>query len=199
MNASTGPERAAEFPGLSVLVEMIDGAVRRPDPEAITSTLREGLIEAIREKRCSLPQSVYEIDPAGYARRELYRSPGLGYSVVAMTWGPGQGTPVHDHGGLWCVEGVWHGALEISQYDVIAEQDERIRLRAGGSILAEAGSAGSLIPPREYHAIRNPRTDALAVSLHIYEAPIVTCSMFEPIEGEWYARCMKSLTTRSLD
>ncbi len=26
-----------------------------------------------------------------------------------MTWGPGQGTPLHDHAGIWCVEGVVEG------------------------------------------------------------------------------------------
>ena len=35
-----------------------------------------------------------------------------------MTWGPGQGTPVHDHGGLWCVEGVVEGQIAVTRYDV---------------------------------------------------------------------------------
>jgi predicted metal-dependent enzyme (double-stranded beta helix superfamily) len=123
-----------------------------------------------------------------YARRELYRSPGLGYSVVAMTWGPGQGTPVHDHSGLWCVEGVWDGELEIVQYELLEREGERFHFRAAGGMHAGPGSAGSLIPPHEYHTIRNASPDAVAVSLHIYKAPMECCSKFVPQSGEWFVR-----------
>ena len=77
-----------------------------------------------------------------------------------MTWGPGQGTPVHDHSGLWCVEGVWDGQLEITQYELLERDGERFRFRAAGGMHAGPGSAGSLIPPHEYHTIRNASPDA---------------------------------------
>ena len=35
-----------------------------------------------------------------------------------MVWQPGQQTPIHDHGGVWCVEGVYQGHMHITQYDV---------------------------------------------------------------------------------
>jgi hypothetical protein len=101
----------------------------------------------IRDREVQLPDCVYDPIADHYARRELYRSPRLGYSVVAMTWGPGQGTPIHDHSGLWCVEGVWDGQLEITQYETARDAtDERIRFRAAGGMQAGPGSAGSLIP-----------------------------------------------------
>ena len=116
-----------------------------------------------------------------------------------MTWGPGQGTPVHDHCDLWCVEGVWDGQLENAQYKLLERDGERFRFRAAGGIQAGPGSAGSLIPPHEYHSIRNTDPDAVAVSLHIYKAPMEGCSMFMPHDGEWYTRADKTLCTDAAD
>ena len=118
-----------------------------------------------------------------------------GYSVVAMTWGPGQGTPLHDHSGLWCVEGVWHGELEITQYELLEQAGERFRFRAAGGMHAGPGSAGSLIPPHEYHTIRNTSSDAIAVSLHIYQAEMACCTKFPPLNGEWFVREAAILTS----
>jgi len=53
---------------------------------------------------------------------------------------------------------------------------------------AGCGSAGSLIPPHEYHTIRNGSRDAIAISLHVYQAPLESCSRFAPQEGDWFVR-----------
>ena len=176
-----------DFPGRDKLVARLDEAVDRGDQHAVTAALRNCLCAMIRDRDVQLPDCVHDPIVDHYARRELYRSPQLGYSVVAMTWGPGQGTPLHDHSGLWCVEGVWHGELEITQYELLEHAGERFRFRAAGGIQAGPGSAGSLIPPHEYHTIRNTSTDAVAVSLHIYQAPMGCCAKFAHREGEWYA------------
>ena len=182
-----------DFPGHDKLVAALDAAVASGDEHAVTAALRNTLCRMIRDRDVQLPACVHDPIDDHYARREIYRSPELGYSVVAMTWGPGQGTPVHDHCGLWCVEGVWDGELEITQYELLESDGERVRFRAAGGMQAGPGSAGSLIPPHEYHTIRNTSADTVAVSLHIYKAPMEGCSMFEPQDGEWYARRAKTL------
>lgn len=184
-----------EFPGHDRFILAIDEAVCRGDQHAVTAALRDALCKAFRDPHVQLPACVHEPIDDHYARRELYRSPRHGYSVVAMTWGPGQGTPVHDHCGLWCVEGVWHGELEITQYELLERDGDRVRFRAAGGMQAGLGSAGSLIPPHEYHTIRNTSPDAVAISLHIYQAPMQTCSMFVSCDGEWFARVDRTLGT----
>ncbi|WP_159015982.1 cysteine dioxygenase family protein [Cognatiluteimonas profundi] len=193
MDPSPCPDLA--FPGRAKLVAELDAAVESGDQHAVTSALRNALCRLIRDHDVQLPDCVHEPISDHYARRELYRSARYGYSVVAMTWGPGQGTPIHDHCGLWCVEGVWGGQLEITQYELLERDGEQFRFRAAGGMQAGPGSAGSLIPPHEYHSIRNASADAIAISLHIYKAPMGCCSMFTPQDGEWYARTPKELLT----
>lgn len=183
------------FPGHDKLVAALDAAVTSGDEHAITAALRNTLCAMIRDRDVHLPDCVHEPIVDHYARREIYRSERHGYSVVAMTWGPGQGTPVHDHSGLWCVEGVWDGELEIVQYELLERDGERFRFRAAGGMHAGPGSAGSLIPPHEYHTIRNASEDAVAISLHIYKAPMECCSKFVPQSGEWFVRESNTLAT----
>lgn len=184
-----------DFPGHDKLVAAIDDAVNAGDEHAVTAALRNTLCKMIRDRDVMLPDCVFDPIEDHYARRELYRSPALGYSVVAMTWGPGQGTPMHDHSGLWCVEGVWDGELEITQFELLERNGENFRFRAAGGMHAGPGSAGSLIPPHEYHTIRNASNDSVAVSLHIYKAPMEACSMFEQRDGEWFHRVDRTLKT----
>lgn len=193
MNALALPD--IDFPGHDKLVAAIDRAVCAGECHAVTEAVRKVLCEMIRDRDVHLPASVYEPIEDHYARREIYRSPLHGYSIVAMTWGPGQGTPVHDHSGLWCVEGVWEGELEITQYELLEQDGERFRFRPTGGMQAGTGSAGSLIPPHEYHTIRNVSSDSVAISLHIYKAEMQCCSMFSPVGGEWYARVDRELST----
>ena len=60
---------------------------------------------------------------------------------------------------------------------------------------AGPGSAGSLIPPHEYHTIRNASADAVAISLHIYKAEMACCAKFVPQSGEWFVREDATLET----
>ncbi|HEX5962012.1 MAG TPA: cysteine dioxygenase family protein [Rhodanobacteraceae bacterium] len=182
-----------DFPGRDKLIQSLDTAIGAGNTPAVMQAMRHTLCRLIRDDSVRLPDCVFEANPEHYARRELYHSGPRGYSVMAMTWGPGQGTPIHDHAGMWCVEGVWHGELEVVQYELVERHDQRFHFRPAGVIQAGPGSAGSLIPPHEYHTIRNPAADAITVSLHVYQDRMTRCAVFEPLGGEWYARGERAL------
>ncbi len=183
-----------DFPGSRILIDTIDDAIAKHSATAITDSLRNSLCRLIRGNEVQLPACVFEANTDHYARRELYCSEKLGYCVVAMTWGPGQGTLIHDHDGMWCVEGVWNGALDVVQYERLEAADGRYHFRPVGSIQAGPGSAGSLIPPHEYHTIRNPSDEAIAVSLHIYSGRMTHCAVFQPLDEDgWYQRAERQL------
>ena len=182
-----------DFPGRSHLIDTIDAAVSLGDNTAVVQALRSDLCRMMRERSVELPTCVLEPVQGHYARREIYISPQHGYGVIAMTWGPGQGTPIHDHDGLWCVEGVWHGQLEITQYDLTERNGERYRFTEVGSLIAGTGSAGSLIPPHEYHTIRNASDTDAAVSLHIYQRAMTCCGIFNDMGDGWHMHSSKQL------
>jgi predicted metal-dependent enzyme (double-stranded beta helix superfamily) len=183
------------FHGRDRLIAAVDHAVQHEHAHQIAATLRAALREAIADSRIQLPACVHHPIEDHYARRELYRSAAHGYSIVAMSWGPGQGTPLHDHSGLWCVEGVWLGQLEITQYRLLERDGERFRFRAEPAVLGDCGSAGSLIPPHEYHTIRNTSDDSLAISVHVYEGEMTRSAIFEPDAGDWYQRRVQVMET----
>ena len=190
---------ALDFPGQEKLIATLDAAVVLGGDHAITDALRRNLCDMIADQDIALPDCVLQPITDHYARRELYTSPEHGYSVIAMTWGPGQGTKIHDHSGMWCVEGVWHGRLEITQYELAeqAREQDLYRFIPAGTINAGTGSAGSLIPPHEYHTIRNPSERDIAVSLHVYQRTMVRCGVYSP-EGEtegWQRRGERLLGT----
>ena len=177
-----------EFTGKDVLLDEIDQAVQADSVHAITDDLRARLCRLIGDARVRLPECVFEHSQDHYKRRLLHQDTRLGYSVMAMTWAPGQGTPVHDHDGMWCVEAVWQGVIEVQQYELVEQTADRFRLERRTVMRTGTGSAGSLIPPHEYHTIANPDLEHAAVTLHIYAGAMNQCCAFQPLGEDWYLR-----------
>src|SRR5262245_15015900 len=109
--------------GLRELVDRLDRAVAAESVDAITARVKADLEDLLGRSAIALDERLCKPRPDHYARRLLYQDPLNRYTAVVMTWGPGQGTPVHDHGGLWCVEGVVEGRMSVTQYDVTPEGD----------------------------------------------------------------------------
>ena len=182
-----------EFAGRSTLIERLDRAVRHDTMEEITGGVQQALIDLIQSGSLKLPGNLCQPKAGGYARKLVYKSPDLGYTVVAMIWGPEQGTALHDHSGSWCVEGVMMGEIEVTQYELLEERDPRFRFERQDCLHSYTGSAGSLIPPYEYHTIANPRSDNTSVTLHVYGQELTRCSIFEEVESGWYEQRFRDL------
>ncbi len=183
------------FCGRQRLIDAMDTAVRLGDPQAVTRALKKVLREAIADPQIILPACVSRPLDGHYARRELHRSADLGYSVIAMCWGPGQGTPLHDHDDLWCVEGVWQGELIVTPYSLLERDGERFRFAAQEAQYGVRGSSGCLIPPHEHHMLRNASDRQIAVSVHVYQAPMERSAVFDPLGAGWYQRRVKWMET----
>jgi len=132
-----------------------------------------------------------------YARHLVFHGEDSGCCIVAMTWGPGQGTPVHDHDGTWCVECCLEGKLEVVQYECEGEEarsDESLyRFVPRESQTVGRGAVGCLIPPYEHHIIRNPFEER-AVTLHVYGKELKKSSCFYPVQGDLYRREERQLS-----
>jgi 3-mercaptopropionate dioxygenase len=164
------------------LIERLRGAVRLREVEAITERIKDELESFIPQEGLRLPERFRKPLPGSYARRLLYRDPELDFTAVVMTWGPGQQTALHDHAGIWCVEGVVEGEMEVRRYELLSEEDGLFRFVPRGSAHARAGSAGALIPPFEHHVLANSCSTTTSLTLHVYGGEMDHCSVFEPIE-----------------
>lgn len=120
-----------------------------------------------------------EPHPDHYARHPVFEHPEGDFAAIAMVWGPGQGTPIHDHGGLWCVECVLDGTIEVTSYRPEPGPDGRAQFVAEDRIRAGVGEAGHLVPPLDHHLIRNP-TERPAITLHVYGGPMTHCTVYRP-------------------
>ena len=147
---------------------------------SVTSHIKAVLCDLIRANDLEIPAPFVRPRKDHYARRLLHRDPRGRYSAIVMTWGPGQGTAVHDHGGLWCVEGVVDGEIAVTQYLVQQETDGYYRVAPIGSLLAGTGSAGCLIPPTDHHVLANARPSKASITLHVYGGDLDDCKVFLP-------------------
>jgi predicted metal-dependent enzyme (double-stranded beta helix superfamily) len=177
------------------LIERLCEAARLGDVQAITERIKSDLESFIPAEGLTLPERFRRIKPESYARRLLYRDAELGFTAVVMTWGPGQHTALHDHAGIWCVEGVVDGEMEVRRYELLAEEPDGLcRFAERGQVQANAGTAGALIPPFEHHVLANARPDRESLTLHVYGGEMDHCDVFEPVGKGLYRRHSRFLS-----
>lgn len=99
----------------------------------------------------------------GYRRHLLYRDPHGRFTLMALVWRPGQGTPVHGHS-AWCAVTVLSGQPTVARYDYepgygALPCGERC-CRPGDAAWEQPGVSR---PHRIYNA-----SDDLVITLHCY-------------------------------
>jgi len=179
--------------GLLPLIRRLDAAVAVRDDAGRCRAVKNALVAAVNGGEIVLDPP-YQVPVADrYARRLLYRDPEMRYTVLAMVWGPGQGTALHDHAGTWCVECVYSGRIRVTSFSVRGGDPERdlVRFEPETVVMAGVGEAGALIPPFEYHRLENPDATP-AVTIHVYGGEMTFCHVYEPCDGG-YRRMFKEL------
>lgn len=177
------------------LIERLRDAVRLGDVTAIAERIKDDLESFIPAEGLILPERFRQVKPESYARRLLYQDPDLGFTALVMTWGPGQRTALHDHAGIWCVEGVLEGEMEVDRYELMEESEDGLcRFVGRGAVHAVAGSAGALIPPFEHHVLANSLPDRASLTLHVYGGEMDHCDIFEPRGEDLYQRRSRRLS-----
>jgi predicted metal-dependent enzyme (double-stranded beta helix superfamily) len=170
----------------------LDAVILSEPSTRIPELVKAVLIDSMQHGSLNLPAALTVPRPDTYARRLLHRDPSGQYTMVVMTWGPGQKTALHDHAGIWCVECVVNGNMEVAQYDLVSEQEGAFRFEERNRIVAGRGTAGCLIPPFEYHTLGNVEPTP-SVTLHVYGGEMDHCHVFEPATDGTYRRLRKDL------
>ena len=171
------------------LVRRLDEAVAFPDDAGRCRAVKK-VLEAIFAAGTDFLEPQFLVpNSERYARRLVHRDPANRYTAIAMVWNVGQGTPLHDHAGIWCVECVYQGRIRVTSYTCQGGDPERdiVQFKQEAVVHAGVGEAGALIPPFEYHVLENA-SDAPSVTLHVYGGEMNYCHVFEPVENGWLRR-----------
>lgn len=184
-----------------ILEEFIGNVERavssRASERDVVDGVRRSLIHAL-ESPGWLPSRCQGAMADCYARHLLHQDPEGRFSIVAMVWQPGQKTPIHDHGGMWCVEGVYEGRIRVMRYDMDGPVEGSVaKLHDCECIDAGIGATGALIPPVDYHSIENPG-ETKSITVHTYGGDMKTCRVYVPrSEGDYEVR-VKTLSYTSV-
>ena len=178
---------ATQLPGdiRSRLDAVIHGETSLRIPELVKAVL----IDSMQCGALDVPAPLKTPLPDTYARRLLHRDPSGQYTMVVMTWGVGQKTSLHDHAGIWCVECVYKGQIQVTSFSCRGGDPERdlVKFEKETVIHAGVGQAGALIPPFEYHVLENADTQP-TITLHVYGGELDHCHIFEPVGDAWVRR-----------
>ena len=113
-----------------------------------------------------LPERLRVQNPPSYRQYLLHLDAAARFSIVGFVWGPGQATPIHDHG-VWGLVGVVRGEETSQAYRFV----EGVCIAVGAPETLCAGEVMALAPPDDWHRVRNTGATT-AVSIHVYGGDI---------------------------
>jgi predicted metal-dependent enzyme (double-stranded beta helix superfamily) len=136
-------------------------------PDSVQLATAAGrLLEPVLDFDHVLEASEREPDPDHYRQHILHVDPARRFSIVALVWLPGHGTPVHDHL-AWCVAGVLTGREFEHRFSLT----DGTVLRDGGTTVNDAGDISILTKGPDIHQVHCV-SDAPTISLHVYGTDI---------------------------
>ncbi len=161
--------QAEELPAkLTVFVAGMDALMQEARQEQETVERCVALLKELLVKDDWLPETCAQPHPDFYQQYLLYCDPEARYSVVSFVWGPGQQTPIHDHG-VWGAIGMLRGAETSQAYSLqsgrLSPDREEERLNPG-DVAVVSPALGDI------HRVCNAYSDRVSISIHVYGADI---------------------------
>ena len=163
-------------------VQAMTALVQSTQDEAALMQSARPLLAALIRDDGWLPQACTLTHPEFYRQYLLHCDPGERFSLVSFVWGPGQRTPIHDHG-VWGLIGMLSGA-ELGQRYRIGDDG---RLQPDGPATRLEPGDIEAVSPRigDIHQVANAFEDRASISIHLYGANIgaVARRVFDPQTG----------------
>lgn len=156
-------------------------AFRRDLPE-----LARSLSAAAWREGCPRAAELLDDDAQTCRRIRLPTRSSLAYSALLIAWPAGYASPVHDHDGLWGIDVVLDGVLEVEAFS-LAAPDAPVYAPAQSRIL---GVGDQLAFPGEgyLHRCRNLSPRQPALSLHVYGGELMRYRTFhQDAPGHWHS------------
>lgn len=170
--------------GLDRLRRFIATATRLASTQALepSPALEAAFSDLVRHDDW-LPDACSAPHPQYYQQYLLHCDPLERFSLVSFVWGPGQSTPVHDHG-VWGYVGMLRGA-EINQRYV--RQPDGKLATAGDATTLRPGDVERLSPAEgDIHRVANAYPERVSLSVHLYGGNIgaVARHVYDPATGQ---------------
>lgn len=150
------------------------------------ATLRDQLTELVWTDGCPRADSFFgHAQPAHYRRQLIAAAPDGGYTMLLIAWPPGYVTPLHDHAGLWGIELVLDGALQVDEY-FSDGGTHTPTLQPQRSLMLGSGDSAVFLDPAYVHRCRNLSLQQPALSLHVYGGVLDAYQSFVSVSDEQF-------------
>lgn len=181
--------QAAETSGLTDWSDRVLALINDyTDRHAIvdTQSLAEALAAATCWTGCPHACDVTGDGGAAYLRIPLSNHGSRHYEALLILWPPSHATPIHDHAGLWGLELVLDGALEVEAFSLSLQQPAPQLVPRDHAMLG-IGDHAAFSGADYAHRCRNLSTQKPALSLHIYGGALDAYRSFhqEDAAGDW--------------
>lgn len=149
-------------------VAEVGEAVSQGAPEPVVLTQVRAAMARLVARDDWLPEAFAQAHAEHYRQNLMHRDAQGRFSVVCFVWGPGQGTPIHDHT-VWGVIGMLRGAEICTPYRLVDGKPER----HGDEIAIAPGDVGMVSPTiGDIHRVRNASATHPSISIHCYGGDI---------------------------
>lgn len=164
------PARSIEGPAF---IDVVRAAIHT----GRTTTLAEALDRLFQDGAFDDAQLFAAARHDRYTRKLIYADPSDAFVIVAMTWSASQGSPLHDHNGLWGAELIVRGSMLETTFSLRGREGDRYFFDKRAQREASAGTVGIISPPYEHHEFGNA-TDSIAHTVHVYSGNLRQCAAF---------------------
>jgi hypothetical protein len=153
----------------------------RNDLADLAHTPTRAAIEALSDRlaeramRADAPRA--STPPRGRYRRLLVAGDWT-HSCLLIQWPAAHRTPIHDHAGLWGIELVLDGVLEVEEFALAGGLEQPV-LSPARTLMLGAGDAAVFTGRHYAHRCRNLSATRPALSLHVYGGELERYHAFE--------------------
>jgi predicted metal-dependent enzyme (double-stranded beta helix superfamily) len=163
-------------------------ACMHDDTSVDVQGLAQALASASKWPGCPHTEDLVDAASASSYRRIALADPAThGYEALLIIWPPSHATPVHDHDGLWGMEIMLDGVLEVEAFDLSLAEHPHLVSR--GTSVIGIGDHLAFSDADYAHRCRNLSSHRAAVSLHIYGGALDSYRSYHPEEaGRWSSK-----------
>ena len=132
------------------------------------------------------PKCLPDAEAMPYRRIALSDGRHRSYEALVIAWPPRHVTPIHDHDGLWGLEFILDGALQVDAFHV--SENPAISLESIDTTVAGIGDHVLFTQAGYAHRCRNLSRNSMALSLHVYGGELNSYRSFHHEPDRWLSR-----------